>query len=158
MPDDDIFSQLVSSMTTIINSQARASFSAATFLQQKRRETLVSLLPRATHASVNHALLSTPSSSSLFTEDVIRDSLTQLKDDSQLSLLKNLSSLKGGKQSASTASALGHPWSSSSSYSRSFLWSSCGSKRPSSPSPAHKLKVAFKGILRSPTSKKSFSK
>ena len=35
-----------------------------------------------------HALLSTPSASALFDEDVILQSLTQLRDDSQLSLLK----------------------------------------------------------------------
>ena len=37
-----VFHQLVSSMTTAIDAQARASFSAATFLKQIRRETLIS--------------------------------------------------------------------------------------------------------------------
>ena len=76
VPDDEVFHQLVSSMTSSINSQAKASFSAAAFLKQKQRETLVSHLPGSMHASVKRALLSTPSSSSLFAEDVIKDSLT----------------------------------------------------------------------------------
>ena len=44
--------------------------------------------------------MSHSSTSTLFDEEVILRSLTQVRDDSQLSLLKNLSSLKGGKQSA----------------------------------------------------------
>ena len=114
-------------------------------------------LPSSTHAAVKHALLSTVSSSSLFDEDIICSSLTQVKDNSQLLLLKNLSSLKGGKQSASTASTSGHHQNDSSwSHSRSFSLSTRGSKRPYSSSPSHKSKVAFRGILKSPTSKKSF--
>ena len=74
----------------------------------------MSHLPSATHVSVKHAHLSTPPSSSPFIEDVIYNFLTQVKDDSRLSLLKNLSSLKGGKQLASTAYTLGHHRSSSS--------------------------------------------
>ena len=65
---------------------------------------LVSHLPGLTHASVKHALLTTPSSSSLFVVDMIKDTLTQMKEDSQLKLLKNLSSGRGGKQTASSAS------------------------------------------------------
>ena len=61
----------------------------------------MSHLPSTTHASVKHALFSKHSLSSLFAKDVIHDSLIQVKEDSQLSLLKNLSSLKGGKQSPS---------------------------------------------------------
>ena len=67
-----------------LKSQAKVSFSAASFLKQKQQETLVSRLPSVTHASVKHTLLMSPSSSSLFAEDVIRDSLTQVKEDSQL--------------------------------------------------------------------------
>ena len=68
--DGPVFHQLVSSMTASINSQARVSFSAAAFLKLKRRETLVPHLPPSTHASFKHALLPTPSTSSLFAEDV----------------------------------------------------------------------------------------
>ena len=81
-PEDDIFHQLISSLTMSLNSQAKASFSAASFLKQKRRETLVSHLPSVTHASVNHARLTSPSLSSLFAEDMIRDSLTRVKENS----------------------------------------------------------------------------
>ena len=78
VPDTPVFHQLVTSMTSAINSQARASFSASTFLRQIRRETLVSHLPAATHASVKHALLSSPSTSSLFLEGV------EVKEDSEI--------------------------------------------------------------------------
>ena len=61
----------------------------------------MSHLPAFTHPSVKHALLSTPSTSFLFAEDVIKESLTQVKEDSQIKLLSTLSSTKGGKQSAS---------------------------------------------------------
>ena len=105
--DDEVFHQLVSSMTTSINSQAKASFSAAAFLKQKRWETLVSHLPASAHTLLK------PSSSSFFAEDVIEDSLTQVKVDSQIKLLTNLSSLKGGKRSASTASTSGRGKNSS---------------------------------------------
>ena len=57
VPEDEVFHQLVSSMTTSLNSQAKASFSAAAFSKQKRWETLVSHLPGSAHASVKHALL-----------------------------------------------------------------------------------------------------
>ena len=90
VPDNPLFGHPVSSMTVAINLQAKASFSAATFLQHKRRETYVSHLPVATHPSVKHTLLSTLSSMELFNEDVIQSSLTQVKDDSQLLLLRNL--------------------------------------------------------------------
>ena len=95
--DSPVFHQLVTSMTSAINSQARASFSASTFLRQIRRETLVSHLPAATHALVKHELLLSPSTSSLFSEEVVRYSLTQVKEASQISLLSNLSSRKDGK-------------------------------------------------------------
>ena len=71
IPDSSVFHQLVTSMTSAINSQARASFSVSTFLRQIRYKTLVSHLPAATHASVKHALLSSPSTSS-FSEEVVR--------------------------------------------------------------------------------------
>ena len=109
---------------------------------------------------MKHPLLSTPSTSTLFSEDVILASLTQVKDDSQLPLLKNLSSPKGGGKAASPSSSSGYRCqdaSSSSSQSRGFK-SFCGSKRPASSSFSRHSKVAFKGILRSPTSKKCFSK
>ena len=57
-------------MTDSINSQAKASFSAAAFPKQKSREALVSHLPPHTHDSVKLSLLSSPSSS-LFSEDMI---------------------------------------------------------------------------------------
>ena len=162
VPEEDVFRQLVASMTAALNSQAKATLSAAAFLQQVQCESFVYHLPSSTHALVKHALLSTPSMSALF-DEIILLSLTQVRDDSQLSLLKNLSSLKGGKRSASTASSSGprrHNASlpSSSSHSRSFLRGSQGSKRPSSSSAGHRSKVAFKGILRFPTLKKNFSK
>ena len=116
-----------------------------------RRESFVSHLLSSTHALVKHALLLTLSTSTLCDEEVTLHSLTQVRDDSQLSLLKNLSSLKGGKQPASTASSLGPhrrsvSTSSSSSRSRSFSRGSRGSKRPFSSSPGHRSKVALKGM------------
>ena len=73
-----------------LNSQAKAPFGAAEYRKQKRRETYVSHLPSHTHDSVRHALLSSKLSSSLFAEEVIEKSFGQVKDDSQLLLLKNL--------------------------------------------------------------------
>ena len=150
MPEEDVFHRLVASMTTALNSWVKATFYAAAFLQQVRHESFVSHLPSSTHASVKHALL-LPSTSTLFDEEVIMRSLTQVRDDSQLSLLKNLSSLKGGKHLAPTASSLGPRQcnaspSSSSSCSQSFSRGSRGSKRPSSSSPGRRLEVAFKGM------------
>ena len=74
VPEDNVFHQLVLSLTISLYFQAKAPFSAASFLKQKRRETLVSHLHGSIHASVKHSLLMTPSSSSLFAEDVIKDS------------------------------------------------------------------------------------
>ena len=96
-PECDIFHRLVTSLTVLLNSQAKAAFSATSFMKQKCRETLVLHLLVVTHASVKHALVTTPSSDTLFAEEVIRDSLTQVREDSQLTLLKNLSFGKGGK-------------------------------------------------------------
>ena len=76
LPEGDFFHQLLLSLSVSLHSQAKASFSAASFLLLKQRETLVSYLPSTAHASVKHALLTLPSSSSLFAEDVFRDSLT----------------------------------------------------------------------------------
>ena len=104
MPEDNVFCQLVATMTTALNSQAKASFSGAALLQQVPCELFVSHLLGCTLTSVKQVLLSTLSTSALLDEVILR-SLTHVKDDSQLSLLKNLSSLKGGKQSTSTASS-----------------------------------------------------
>ena len=83
-------------------------------MNQKRRETLVCHLPAVTH--VSQTRLIDYSSESLFAEEVIRDLLTQVREDSHLSLLKNLSSGKGGKGSASSSSTSSQrkPYSSSS--------------------------------------------
>ena len=98
---------------------------------------------------MKNTLLSTPSSKDLFSEDVILASLTQVKDESRLSLLKKLSSLKGEGKAASTSSS-----SSRGCSSKSF----CSSKCSASSLPSRRKKVAFKGILYSPTLKKGFSK
>ena len=160
MPDDPAFGHIIGSMTTAINAQAKASFGATTFQQQKHRETYMSHLPVPTHQSVKLALLMTPLSKELFSEDVITSSLTQVMGDSQLSLLRNPSS-KSGKQSASPASSSGHRCSGSSagrfsSRSRPFSRCSRGAKCSSSSSPARKSVMLFGGIMRSPTLKKSF--
>ena len=160
VPEDPMFGHLVSSRTMAINARTNASFSVAAFLQHKRRETYVSHLV-STHSLVKHTHISTPSSSELFDEEVIRSSLTQVKDDSQLSLLWNLSSLKGEKQSASPSSSSGQRRLGSSAFpssSRSHLLSrrSRRSKRAASSSPGRRSKVSFRGILRSPTPKKDF--
>ena len=105
VPEDESFHRLVSGLSVVLNSQAKASLSAASFLKQKRRETYVSHLPSSTHESVRQALLSSPSDTSLFSDDVITKSLSQVKDDSQILLKKNLSSQRGGKGSASSASS-----------------------------------------------------
>ena len=60
------FHHLVSSLSVSLNSQAKASLSAAAFLKQKRRETYVSHLSSSTLDSVRQALLSTPSNELLF--------------------------------------------------------------------------------------------
>ena len=159
VPEDSVFCQLIVSMSTALNSQDKAYFSVVAFFQQVRRESFVSHLPGSTHPSVKHALLST---SALFDEEVIRSSLTQVEDDSQLSLSKNLFSLKGGKQSASPSSSSDpccqDSSSSSSSRSHGFSRPYRGSKRPASSLSSRRSKVAFKGILRYPTPKKNFSK
>ena len=148
-------------MTIVINAPVKASFSATAFRQHKRLKTYVSLLLVSTHSSVKHALLSTPSSAELFDEEIIRSSLTQVKDDSQLSLLRNLSSLNGERQSASPASTSGqHRHGSSSGQfsfcSRPFLRLSRGSEHAVSSSPGRKSKVSFGGIMHSPTPKTNF--
>ena len=97
---------------------------------------------------------------SLFSEDVTLALLTQVKDDSQLSLQKKLSSLKGGRKAASTSSSSGYRRRDSSSSlsrgrgSKSFR----DAKLRASSSPSRRSKVAFKGILRSPTLIKGLSK
>ena len=77
VPDDPIFSPA----TDAINAQARAAFSSASCVKQKCREALVSHLSPQTLESINLALLATPSSSSLFSNDIIKESLTQVKED-----------------------------------------------------------------------------
>ena len=62
-------------------------------------------LPPHTYDSVKHALLSIPSVDSLFSEDVIQRSLGLVRDDSQLHLLRNLSSQKSDKVSSSSSSS-----------------------------------------------------
>ena len=99
----------------------------------------------------------------------MRDSLTQVKEDSHLKLLMTLSSSRGGMQRASSASLSGQRCgfsstpslssSLSSSHAKSSSQSSRGTKHPasSSSSPSRVSKVTYKGILRSPW-KKSFRK
>ena len=101
--EDFVFRQLIASMTNALTTQVKTTYSLQEFLQQTWRELYVSHLLGSTHPSVKHALLSTSSSPALFSEDVILASLSQVKDDSQLSLLKNLSSLKGEGKTASTS-------------------------------------------------------
>ena len=137
-------------MTMASNAEALALFSAATFLKQIRPETLVSHLPSSTHA-----LLSSPSTSSLFSEDVMKASLTQVKEDLQLSLLLNLSSKKDGKRTASSTSSSSRGWSPSAAASRGSSYSSCGMKRLSSSSPNRRRVTFVSKVLRSPTPKKS---
>ena len=146
-------------MTDAVNAQARAALSSVSFLKQKCREALVSHLPFQTHESVKLALLATPLPSLLFSDDIINEPLTQVKEDSQIKLLSNLSSQKGGEQSASTASSSG--WTrglcSSSLSSRYSSRSGRGGKHPYSSSPARRSKVSFDTSgLRSSTPKKSF--
>ena len=74
---------LLRAITEAINDQARAVFSSASFRKQKRQEALLSHLPPHTHEYVKLALLATPSSS-LFFDDIIKKSLTQMKEDSQI--------------------------------------------------------------------------
>ena len=103
-PSDEGFNKVVSSLSVALTAQAKASYAAAAFLKQVCRETYVAHLPAHTHDSVKHALLSTPWEESLFSEEVIQCSLGQVRDDSQLQLLRNLSSQKSEKGSASSSS------------------------------------------------------
>ena len=121
-PEDKGFHKLVSSLSVVLNSQAKASFAAAEFLTQKRRETFVFHLLSHTHDSVWNALLSSKSSPSLFSDEVIEKSFGQVRGDSQLLLLKNLPSQKGGKGSvsSSSSSAQHHPCSQ---FPQSFFFS-----------------------------------
>ena len=160
VPEDPVFNQLVMSMMDAINAQVRAAFTSASFLKQKCREAIVSLLPASTHGSVKLVLLTTPSSSSLFSDEVIKASLTKVKEDLQIKLLSNLSLHRGGKQSASAAASSGRSRGSSSSSSSSrYLSSSRGGKRGKrtySSSPVRRSKVSFDTSgLQSPTPRKS---
>ena len=100
---DEGFNKVVSSLSVALTAQAKASFAAASFLKQVRWETYVAHLPAHTPDSVKHALLLTPSEESLFSEEVIQRSLGQVRDDSQLQLLRNLSSQKSEKSSTSSS-------------------------------------------------------
>ena len=142
LPSDEGFNKVVSSLSVALTAQAKAS----TFLQQIRRET-VAHLPEHTRGSVKHALLSTPSEGSLFSEEVIQCSLGQVRDDSQLQLLRNLSNQRGEKGATSSSAptqrrrrSLGHQQSSSSSSRESSYqsWGSRGYKYAASPSPARR--------------------
>ena len=81
-PSDDGFNEVVSSLSVALMVQAKASYAAASFLKQVRRETYVAHLPPHAHDSVKHALLSTPSEDSLFSEEVIQRSMGQIRDNS----------------------------------------------------------------------------
>ena len=72
-PSDEAFNKVVSSLSVALTAQT-----ASAFLKQIRRETYVAHLPAHTHDSVKHALLSTPSEDSLFSEEVIQRSLGKL--------------------------------------------------------------------------------
>ena len=104
-PSDEGFNKVVSSLSVALTAQAKALYVASAFLQQIHRVTYVANLPAHTHDSVKHALLSTPSEESLFSEEVIQRSLGQVRDDSQLQLLKNLSNQRGEKGAASSSFA-----------------------------------------------------
>ena len=157
VPEDSGFRQLISSLTKALTIQARTSYSLQQFLQQTRRESYAPHLPGSMPQSVKHALLSTPPSQKLFSEDVILTLLTQVTNDSQLSLLKNFLSQGWGK-SASSSSSLGYRCQDASSFSLRGCGSrpSSGYKCSASASPSGCKKVSFKGILDSPTLKKFF--
>ena len=145
-PSDDGFNKVVSSLSVALTAQAKASYAASTFLKQVLRETYIAHLPAHTYDSVKHALLSTPSEESLFSEEVIQRPLGKFRDDSQLQLLQNLSSQRGEKSSASSSSAPAQrrccspgPQQAASSALRDSQYQSRGSrgyKHAASPSPA----------------------
>ena len=147
-PSDDGFNKVVFSLSVALTAQAKASYVASAFLKQICQETYVAHLPAHMHDSVKQALLSTPSEESLFSEEVIQRSLGQVRDDSQLRLLRNLSSQRSEKSSASSSSAPAQqrcrspgPQQAASSASRDSQYQSRGSrgyKRAASPSPAHR--------------------
>ena len=68
LSSDEGFNKVVSSLSVALTAQAKASYAAPSFLKQVRRETYVAHLPPHTHDFVKHALLSTPSEDSLFSE------------------------------------------------------------------------------------------
>ena len=162
-PSDEAFNKIVSSLSVALTAQEKASYAASAFLKQIRRETYVTHLPAHTHDSVKHALLSTPSEDSLFSEEVIQRSLGQVRDDSQLQLLRNLSTQRSEKGSASSSSTPAQrrrrspvPQQSASSSSRESSHLSRGSrgyKRAASPSPAHRRSP--KRASKSPAKKKA---
>ena len=142
---EENFHCLVSSLNLFLSSQAKAAFSVSAFMKQKHRKTLVSHLPASTHSSVKHALLTAPSKDTLFAKKVIGDSLTQVREDSHLTLMKNFSSNNGDKGLASSTSTPSQRKGSSSASLSSFAatnflhpstWNQRGSKRSASPSPS----------------------
>ena len=157
-PSDEAFNKVVSSLSVALTAQA--SYVASAFLKQIRRKTYVAHLPTHTHDSMKHALLLTPSEDSLFSEEVIQRSLGQVRDDSQLQLLRNLSTQRSEKSSASFSSTLAQhrrrspgPQQSASSSSRDSSYQSRGSrgyKCAASPSPAlrRSLKHASKSLAK----------
>ena len=158
-----MFNKVVSSLSVALMAQAKASYAASAFLKQIRRKTYVAHLSTHTHDSVKHALLSTPSEDSLFSEEVIQCSLGQVRDDSQLQLLRNLSTQRSEKGSASSSSTSAQrhrrspgPQQSASSSSRDSSYQSRGSrgyKRAASPSPARRR--SLKRASKSPAKKKA---
>ena len=103
-PSVEVFNKVVSSRSVALTAQVKALYATSAFLKQMRRETYVAHLPAHTHDSMKHAVLSTPSEDSLFSEEVIQRSLGQVRDDSQLQLLCNLSTQRSEKGSASSSS------------------------------------------------------
>ena len=163
-PSDEVFNKVVSSLSVALTAQAQASYAASAFLKQIRRKTYVAHLPTHTHDSVKHALLSTPSEDSLFSEEVIQCPLGQVRDDSELQLLRNLSTQRSEKGSASSSSTPAQrrrrrspgPQQSASSSSRDSSYQSRGSrgcKRAASPSPARRR--SLKRASKSPAKKKA---
>ena len=133
------------------------SFASASFLKQKRRGTLITLLPSVTHKSVKHALLTFPSSSSLFlrpwfgtgwpyegrfSHAIVVESFFQWQWDTDGLFCFPLGSVTWFFFHVSSSP-------SSSSYAKSSSQNSRDSNRPASSSslPLHVSKVAFKKSL-----------
>ena len=90
-----------------------------------------------------------------FSNNVVKTSLTEVKEDLQLILLSNLSSKRDGKRTASSSSSSCHGQSSSSFSLLGSSHGARGTKCPASSSPSrHRVSFDSK-VLRSPTPKKS---